>query len=310
MVIFSRFIDKLLKVSKMPHSQSASPRRPQNATRPKVGVALGCGGARTVAEVGALARLIELGIPIDCISGSSMSSLIAAIYAAGNFDYLHDYFKKANWWTLLKFLIEFRLPLMGFVHGKALMRFIRNPKALGHLTFDALKIPCRLVATDLFAETKHVISSGDVGYGVRKSMALPGFLTPIYEDGHWIIDGGIADPFPVDLCHEMGADIVIGIDVNLRRPTAHEQTPKRRPGFWQIAVQAIRLFENKVTRQNLRIHKPDVMIQPRVGHITAVNFKFIPETLQEGVDAVNRTLPKLKRIFPDLASLTPCLESQ
>ncbi len=276
---------------------------PLPPSSPKVGLALSCGGARAFAQIGAIMRLQELAIPIDCIAGCSMGSLIAAAYAAGKFDYIRDFLTQADWKNIAQFFLELHMPIAGLLNGSRIMSFLEDEQFLEGITFDQLHIPCQLVATDLYEETQIILNEGKVAPAVRKSMALPGVLTPIYDNGRWHIDGGVVDPLPIDRCEAMGAEITIGIDVNLKKSLAKSEAPTSLPNVFEISTQAVRLFENQVTRQNLHVHKPTILIQPRVGHLLAIDFTELKASIQEGYDAVNRVLPQIKKVFPHVASL-------
>lgn len=176
---------------------------------PKIGLALGSGGARGFAHLGVIKVLRDEGIPIDLIAGSSMGALVASFYGAGlDVDRLYKLsrvFKR-------KYYLDFTVPKMGFIAGKRVKELIRiftHGKMI-----EELDIPIGIVATDLMSGEKVVFKKGPVAEAVRASIAIPGIFVPEKLDGRLFVDGGVVDRIPVSVAKEMGADIVIAVDVS------------------------------------------------------------------------------------------------
>ena len=224
--------------------QDPAPPAQAPATRPKIGLALGGGGARGVAHIGVLRVLEKLHIPIDYIAGTSMGSIVAGLYACG---YTPDQMEKLigslPWDTLFRDAPErkdqsFRQKeddfehLMPFEFGLNLKKggLILPPgliagSKLGFVletatmpcssvtNFDQLRIPFRAVATDIQTGQPYVMSSGNLARVIRASMAIPAIFTPVEIDGHMLVDGGESENLPVQTVKAMGADIVIAVNV-------------------------------------------------------------------------------------------------
>ena len=181
--------------------------------RCRIGLALSSGGAKGLAHIGIIQVLEENGIEIDCIAGSSMGAYIGATWAYG-FDGMkleklareHE-----GRWGLLHFFDPVIPPRQGFIRTRRTTRRLRN--SLGDVHFSELVRPLRVVATHLDTLERVVFSSGDVVNAVDASIAIPGVCVPVTLDGETYIDGGIADPLPVDVLEEMGIERIIAVNV-------------------------------------------------------------------------------------------------
>ncbi|MCU0639988.1 MAG: patatin-like phospholipase family protein [Candidatus Krumholzibacteria bacterium] len=214
----------------------------QPGRRPTIGLALSGGGARGLALIGALRLIEELRIPVDYIAGTSMGAIVAAFYAVGmSPDEIERTMTGVDWQDLFTdagkrsdrtfrrkqddgaqfFNFEVGLrgirPVMaaGLVSGQKMAFGIRNPfiHTSADQDFDDLRIRYRAVATDLETGEMVVLSSGSLFHAVRASMSIPGVFTPVRLDGRFLVDGGLVRNLPVDVVKEMGADIVIAVDV-------------------------------------------------------------------------------------------------
>ena len=211
--------------------------------RPKVGLALGGGGARGMAHIGVIRALEEMHVPIDYIAGTSMGSIIGGLYSCGYTpDEMEKLIKSIPWETLFQDAPErkdqsFRqkeddfehlIPLefgFGFKKGLVLPPGLIAGSKLGFVlesatlpcssvtNFDQLRIPFKAVATDIQTGKPYVMSSGNLARVIRASMAIPAGFTPVEIDGHLLIDGGESQNLPVQTVRGMGADIVIAVNV-------------------------------------------------------------------------------------------------
>lgn len=213
-----------------------------SCTRPKVGLVLSGGGAKGVAHVGVLKVLEEAGIPIDCICGTSMGAIIGGLYAIGySAAELDSMIREQDWMFLLtdqiqrsyrsfdsKYNNEHYLVNISLVDNQKLSApsgLVKGQSILNKFTsltigyhqinsFDDLPIPFACVAVDLVEGKEIVIREGNLPLAMRTSMSVPGVFEPVYRDGMALIDGGVVNNFPVDVCKEMGADIIIGVDLS------------------------------------------------------------------------------------------------
>jgi NTE family protein len=221
------------------------------SSRPKVGLVLGGGGAKGAAEVGVLKVIEKAGIPIDYIAGTSIGSIVGSLYAAGySAAELETMFCQQEWLTLLTdrrsdlgndpYKVKdgvtyiFGFPVMGeikegviggfgVVRGERVEQVIDSmARQKGCAEFEKLQTPFRCVAADFRSAKEVVLKSGKLSRAVRASMSIPGIFKPVNQDGMNLVDGGMMNNLPVDVVKQMGADIIITIDLQ-----QNEQKPKR-----------------------------------------------------------------------------------
>lgn len=178
----------------------------------RVGLALGSGGARGWAHLGVLQALKEKGIQVDFVAGTSMGAVIGAFFAAGREDVLRELARDLDWKRLRPFFWEVSLSRSGLTDGRKLLEEFR--KMLGLREFRELDLPFRAVATDLDTGGEVVLSSGNLLQAVRASISIPGLFSPVRVGKRLLVDGGLVNPVPVSVAREMGAQIVIGVDVS------------------------------------------------------------------------------------------------
>ncbi|WP_435367728.1 patatin-like phospholipase family protein [Mesobacillus subterraneus] len=248
---------------------------------PKVGLALGSGGARGFAHLGVIKVLRDEGIPIDLIAGSSMGALVASFYGAGlDVDRLYKLsrvFKR-------KYYLDFTVPKMGFISGKRVKELIRiftHGKKI-----EELDIPIGIVATDLMSGEKVVFKNGPVAEAVRASIAIPGIFVPEKLDGRLFVDGGVVDRIPVSVAKEMGADIVIAVDVSNVKVNADITS------IFDVIIQSIDIMQMELVAN--REIASDVMIRPKVEMYNSKAFTNIEEIIVIGEEEAKKHIDKIK----------------
>ena len=179
--------------------------------RPQIGLALGAGGPRGLAHIGVLKVLEENGISIDCLAGSSMGSLIGALYAAGvEIARLEEIALNVDLKQTAVMLTP-TIPRSGLVEGKRMKEFIKS--FVGDANIEDLEIPFAAVATDIKTGEEIVIDNGSVAEAVRASISIPGIFTPARFGDRFLVDGGLSNPVPVSEVRQMGADVIIAVNV-------------------------------------------------------------------------------------------------
>jgi NTE family protein len=178
----------------------------------RIGLALSSGGARGLAHIGVIQVLEENGIEVDVIAGCSMGAYIGSVWAFGYDGVVMERLSREveHRWGLLELIDPFILPRQGFLRGEKVKR--RLKKSIGDVHFSELVRPLRVVATALSTLERTVFSSGEVAAAVHASSAIPGACVPVKLDGELYIDGGIADPLPVDVLQEMGIERIIAVN--------------------------------------------------------------------------------------------------
>ncbi len=178
----------------------------------RVGLALGSGGARGWAHLGVLQALKEKNIQVECVAGTSMGSVVGAFLAAGRAEALRELALDLDWKRLRQFFWEVSLSRSGLTDGKKLLEETR--KMLGVREFRELSLPFRAVATDLDTGGEVVLGSGNLLEAVRASISIPGVFSPVWVGRRLLVDGGLVNPVPVNVAREMGAQVVIAVDVS------------------------------------------------------------------------------------------------
>jgi len=226
---------------------------------PKVGLALGGGGARGLAHIGVLKALEEESIPIDMIAGTSAGAIVGACYAKErNASILEEIVLGIDWRKMAR-LVDPNLLLLGkgFVHGDKVKEFCKS--IIGDTKFEDLEIPLAVVAADAQTTEEIVIDKGSVLEAVRASISLPVILTPVKRGTRFLIDGGIVNPVPVNVVRNMGAEVVIAVNVEPSSSQKRqvklagekkmpEKTPSLRPK--SVHLLAVRKKFNSLLREH------------------------------------------------------------
>jgi len=219
----------------------------------KTGLALGSGAARGLAHIGVLKALIEEGVSIDMIAGSSMGALVGACYARnGEITDLEEIVLKIDWKQLAQ-LADPNLALLfkGVIHGKKVKELLKA--VIGDVEFKDLKIPFAVMATDVNTGGEVVIKEGSVIEAVRASISIPAIFTPVKFKNRFLIDGGIVNPIPVNIVKSMGAAFVIACNV-IHKPQrrASSSIKKQKPPMLipkaQIKNPALLAVNNKIDK--------------------------------------------------------------
>jgi NTE family protein len=174
-----------------------------------LGLALGGGAARGFAHIGVLKALDEAGIKPSFVAGTSVGSLVGALYCAGiPWQTIWKEAEALHWKSLVKFALP---PTMGLVHTEKLEDLVH--RLTGDATIEQLSIPFRAVAVDLTIGKEVVFDRGSIGRAVRASCSIPGVFIPLEEGQQVLADGGVLNNVPADVCREMGADFVLSVDL-------------------------------------------------------------------------------------------------
>lgn len=292
--------------------------------RPSIGLVLSGGGARGAAHIGVIRVLEELKIPIDCISGTSMGSIIGGLYATGmTTDTLQRSLLGIDWDDAFndepmrqhlpfrrkredgEFLVksapgisdkgELKLP-SGLVQGQKLgliLKHLSLPSATAEVRdFNNLSIPFRAVATDIVTGHEVVLSSGDLAMAMRASMSVPAAFSAVEIDGKLLVDGGMANNLPVSVARDMGADIVIAVDIST--PLSNRNEIKN---ILSITAQLTGFLTNSNTERSLAsLTERDILIVPNLGDIGATDFERSAEAIPTGRKAAEEMIKKLRHL--------------
>ncbi len=254
--------------------------------RPKIALVLGGGAARGFAHVGVIRVLEQEKIPIDMIVGTSVGSLIGAIYAydMNSFELEWTAFslEKDN---ILDYGLLSTITGMGPVKGDRLEEFVKNKVPVANI--ENLKLPFAAVATDLNRGTRVVIDRGPVAKAVRASSAIPGVFNPVEHQGRLLVDGGVVDNIPSDVAREKGADIIIAVDIS------ENVVNFNITNVVDVMLQAVTI----ITSENTKYKKKDadVLITPAVGNVGTFDFTQKKHCMQAGIEAAQKIVPEIKK---------------
>lgn len=289
----------------------------RDSSRLKVGLVLGGGGAKGAAEVGVLKVLEEIGMPVDYIAGTSIGSIVGGLYAIGYTpEELDSLFRTQNWTYLLSDQVKresksftykrdeeayiLRIPFSpkkkrgmlpkGYVSGQNIMNLFSRMTVGYHQmrSFLELPIPFTCVATDLISGKEIDISSGSLPLAMRSSMSIPGVFSPVDVDGMLLVDGGTLNNFPVDVVRNMGADVVIGVDLSTGWKSKNEMR-----SFGDMFRQLINIMgQDKYKKNSLAT---DVYINPYLERFSSASFQrtAIDSMLVIGERAAREKIPEL-----------------
>jgi NTE family protein len=250
---------------------------------PKVGLALGGGAARGFAHVGVIQVLEEAGIKPDLVVGTSAGSLVAALYASGrNAQQLQtvamamDEAAFADW----------TLPIFsrGMLRGEALARYVNTQ--VGSRLIENMALPLGIVATDLKSGQGVLFRRGDTGTAVRASSAVPAVFLPVRIGSQEFVDGGLVSPVPVRYAREMGAELVIAVDIS----SAPEGNPSGDP--LQILMQTFAIMGKSINSWELK--DADIVVRPALAGMSGGDFAGKRRAIDAGRAAMQALLPQLR----------------
>jgi NTE family protein len=257
------------------------PKRP-----PKIGLALGGGAARGFAHVGVIAALEEAGIKPDFVVGTSAGSLVAAMYASGkNAAQLEQVALAMEEATIT----DWTLPFFnrGMIRGEALGRYVNAQ--VGNLPIERMLLPLGIVSTDLHTGLGVLFQKGDTGMAVRASSAVPSVFTPVKIGTQEYVDGGLVSPVPVRYARQMGAELVIAVDIS-SAPEGNAADSQL-----QILLQTFAIMGKSINSFELK--EADLLVQPQLLGVKGGDFGAKRRSIDAGRNAMQRAVPQLKALI-------------
>jgi NTE family protein len=262
-----------------------APLPPVPVPDPRIALVLGGGAARGFAHIGVIRVLEQERIPVDLVVGTSVGSLIGAIYASER-----DSFELE--WTAFQLqqddLFDFRLVNavvgMGYAKGEKLEAFMKAK--VKQETIEQLKVPFAAVATDLNWGERVVMDRGSIARAVRASSAIPGIFEPVAHLGKILVDGGVIDNIPIDVAREKGADVVIAVDIS------HDVGNTEIRNVLDVLLQST----NIMFAENVKHRKQgaDVLVTPDVRGVGMLDFGQKKRCMQAGMEAARRAVPQIR----------------
>lgn len=273
--------------------------------RPSIGLALGSGGAAGLAHIRMLQVFDELQIKPDRIAGTSIGAIIGALYAAGldaaAIKKIFDRFAGSELDVLTKLmqpsakldlgdLIDIDIANGALFDSSGFLEFLAEQ--ISARTFEELKIPLEVIATDYWTGETIVLKDGDLFTAIKAGMAVPGLFTPVNQGDRLLIDGGTANPLPYDRLME-GHDIVVAVDVSGSR----NRSDDKEIGWKDLVFSTFEIMQQSIIRQKLQKQRPTIYIKPDISGIRMLHFNRIETILEQSGPAADTLKAKLAEHF-------------
>jgi len=255
-----------------------------NFGKKHIGLALSGGATRGFAHIGVVKVIQTNDIPIEYVAGTSAGSIVGAFVAAGyGWKEIWDIAQELKW----RELVSPSFSGMGLVKANRLESFIDD--LLGEITFEDLELPFRTVAVDLAQAKEVVFDSGSVSRAVRASASVPGIFEPLVEGDAAYVDGGLMNNLPCDVVRSMGADRVIGVDLNAQRPS---------PGMPVNLIDvSYRSFATLLDTTSIDGRDDaDVLIQPDLEGFSYHDLSHVEDLFERGEAAATQLLKRMSRL--------------
>jgi NTE family protein len=247
----------------------------------KIGLALGSGGARGLAHILMFEVFEELGIKPSIISGSSIGAIMGASYASGTTtkeikEVVDDliFHKNSRFWQLHKKteytkMLNFIDPGLkpgGLIKGEKFLKVLRDEIKVN--SFEELKIPLKIVATEYWEHEQVILEKGDIHKAVIASFSLPGLFPPVKFNDKLLIDGGMVNPLPFDIIQD-DCDIIVAIDVSAKK---NKSTNGVAPPSYEVLFSAFQIMQNSIVREKVKRTKPDILINTEIKDVRIHEF--------------------------------------
>ncbi|WP_374353021.1 patatin-like phospholipase family protein [Chitinimonas sp.] len=263
-----------------------APSAPQPAPKvlrnPRIGIALGGGAAKGFAHIGVIKVLEGQGLTPEFVAGTSAGSVVGALYASG----LNGFALQEQSFALDEGQVrDLTVGGGGLVKGEKLQDYVNQ--LINNRPIEKLAKPFAAVSTELDTGQRIAFRRGNTGQAVRASCSIPGVFQPTQIGSKRYVDGGVVSPVPVDAARELGADLVIAVDISSKANNG-----KPADGVLSILNQTVVIMGQKLGEQELA--RADVVIRPRVGKIGAADFDQKHSAILEGEKAAQSALPAIR----------------
>ncbi len=258
---------------------------PRRGKRPRLGLALSGGSARSLAHVGVLKAFAAAGAPVDCLAGTSGGALVGALYAAGlPVAEIERLARDVHW----KDLTAIQVPRMGFLASEPLGAFVK--RLIGDLTFNQLERPLAIVATNLTTGDKRVFTSGKVAVAVQASCAIPQVFSPCEIDGELYVDGGLVEFLPVTALNAFSPQVAVAVNLG-----AHPERVRRPRHILQLIMQVMAI----IAWQNMSASaaQADIVLRPDLSRFAPFALGRAAEMIAVGEAEAERMLPAIQDLL-------------
>lgn len=275
--------------------------------RPRVGLALGGGGARGLAHIGVIKVLKEANVPIDFIVGTSMGGVVGGLFASGmSLDELeHEAIQLTRPSQMIR-LMDISLPKRGLVSENRLRPYLQR-LLKREIDIETLSPPLAVVTVDLKSQKEIVLRKGPLIDAMMATSAVPGIFPPVDIEMHSLVDGGVLNNVPADIARRMGAEMIIAVDVNQPSSEAttwdysvsHLKQPLWLPTFALDFYNAQLIMVSELTRRKLQESRPEVVISPNIPPEVNIflGFPYAAQIIRSGKLAAEKTLPIIEQLL-------------
>ena len=261
---------------------------PLPTQKPVIGLVLGAGAARGFAHIGVIKSLEAQGIRPDLVIGSSAGSVVAALLASGlTGNEMNRLAMNLDEATIADWGLPFMGRFGGLIKGDALQTMVN--REVQNKTIEQMQIPLGIVATELQSGKGVLFRTGNTGLAVRASCSVPGVFQPAVISGHEYVDGGLVAPVPVSYARQMGATIVIA--VNISSEPIHQDAS----GTFGILQQTISIMQQSINQYELK--SADIVIQPQLLKMSSGDFKARNAAILSGELATQQKLGQIKELL-------------
>src|SRR5882762_1786670 len=262
---------------------SRKPLATESNRMPAIGIALGGGFARGIAHIGVLKVLEEEGIPVSMIAGTSVGALIGAAYCSGlSIAELEEVAHRVRFTTFARWTLS----RCGFATTDRMIAFLT--RTLKVRTFEELRIPLAVTATDFNTGEAAVFNTGSIIDPVRASCAYPGMFLPVLINGHWMVDGMLSHPVPSRPLRDLGADRVLA--VHLKGQWAKSTAPRH---LFDVIGQSFAIAQDRMSA--VWRSAADLVIEPDVAGFDYDDFKRADELMRVGELAMRNAMPEVRK---------------
>lgn len=258
------------------------------ANIPKIGLALGSGAARGLAHIGVIKVLKENNIEIDYVAGTSVGAMVGAYYALnGDIQNFEEKVRKLTKKDVFS-LVDLTTPTQSILKGNKVKKFLED--CYRENAFKDIKIPLTVVATDLYTGREFLINDGKLTDAVMASISIPGVFPPFEFNGRKLVDGGIVNSTPIDIVKNMGADVVIAVDLPISIPEK-----KSNLNMIEIILQSFEIMRSKLN--NSKEDDKTIILTPKFKDTLSGHQFYNQEYIEEGERIAKEALPRIKKMI-------------
>ncbi|MGI5827437.1 MAG: patatin-like phospholipase family protein [Patescibacteria group bacterium] len=259
-----------------------------NNKRKKLGLVLGSGGARGLAHIGVIKTLLKHNIPIDYIAGSSAGALVGGLFAAWqDIERIENLASEINYQKFLSVFSDL-ISKAGLFKGEKAEKFLREQ--LGNQKIEDLSVPFRAIATNVTTGQREILDKGCLATAIRASSSIPFLFQPTEVDGQLLVDGGICCPLPVDVVRQMGADVVVAVNLYHFSP---QKTPKLNT--LSVAGSSIVLLLYYLAKENEK--GADIVINPQIPYVHLTEFMKGQRYIKQGEVQTEKAIEKIRALL-------------